>query len=40
MYAGNVPETAVTRIADYLWLPMEWEDDKPIIRWQKEWKVK
>lgn len=39
MYAGNVLETAETRIADYVWLPVEWEGDKPIIRWQKEWKI-
>lgn len=40
MYAGNVLETAETRIADYVWLPIEWEGDKPIIRWQKEWEIK
>ena len=40
MYAGNVLETAETRIADYVWLPIEWEGDKPVIRWQKEWKIK
>ena len=39
MYAGNVLETAETRIADYVWLPIQWECDKPIIHWQKEWKV-
>ena len=39
MYAGNVLETAETRIADYVWLPIEWECDKPVIRWQKEWKA-
>lgn len=40
MYAGNVLETAETRIADYVWLPIEWEGDKPVIRWQKAWKIK
>ena len=40
MYAGNVLETAETRIADYVWLPIEWDGDKPAIRWQKEWKIK
>lgn len=39
MYAGNVLETAETRIADYVWLPIEWEDDRPVIRWQDEWKI-
>lgn len=27
-----------TSIARYVWLPIEWEGDKPVIRWQKEWK--
>ena len=29
-----------TAISRYVWLPIEWEGDKPIIRWQKEWKIK
>ncbi len=29
-----------TSIARYVWLPIEWEGDKPVIRWQDEWKVK
>lgn len=28
-----------TSIARYVWLPIEWEGDKPVIRWQNEWKV-
>jgi hypothetical protein len=24
--------------AGYLWLPLEFENDKPVIRWQSEWK--
>ena len=39
MYASNVLETAETRIADYVWLPIEWEGDQPVIRWQKMWRV-
>ncbi len=39
MYAGNVLETADTAIADYVWLPIEWEGDKPVIRWQEKWKI-
>ena len=27
-----------TSIARYVWLPIEWEDDKPVIRWYNEWK--
>ena len=23
----------------YVWLPIEWEDEKPVIRWRKEWKT-
>ena len=23
----------------YVWLPIEWEGEKPVIRWQKEWKL-
>jgi len=39
MYEANVLETANTSVADYVWLPIDWEDEKPVIRWQKEWKV-
>ena len=28
-----------TSISRYVWLPIEWEGDKPVIRWQKEWRV-
>lgn len=28
-----------TSIARYVWLPIEWEGDKPTIRWQEEWKI-
>lgn len=27
-----------TSISRYVWLPIEWEGDKPVIRWQKKWK--
>ena len=23
----------------FVWLPIEWDGDKPIIRWQKEWRI-
>lgn len=28
-----------TSISRYVWLPIEWEGDKPVIRWRKEWKI-
>ena len=27
-----------TSISRYVWLPIEWEGEKPQIRWQKEWR--
>lgn len=38
MYAANVLETARTEIADYVWLPIEFDGDKPCLRWQDEWR--
>ena len=26
-------------ISRYVWLPIEWEGDQPVIRWYDEWKV-
>lgn len=28
-----------TSIARYVWLPVEWEDGKPVVRWHDEWRV-
>lgn len=28
-----------TSKSTYVWLPIEWEGDKPVIRWRDEWKV-
>ena len=28
-----------TRKSAYVWLPIEWQDDKPVIRWRDEWRV-
>lgn len=28
-----------TSISRYVWLPIEWEGSKPMIRWYDEWKV-
>ncbi|CZQ96526.1 family 43 glycosylhydrolase [Trichococcus ilyis] len=32
---GNVD----TSKANYVWLPIEWEGDRPIIRWHEEWRI-
>ncbi len=37
MYAANKLETADTSIADYVWLPVEWNEDKPVLRWHENW---
>lgn len=29
-----------TSISQYVWLPIEWEGDKPVIRWHRKWKLK
>lgn len=28
-----------TSKSTYVWLPIEWEGEKPVIRWRDEWKV-
>jgi hypothetical protein len=28
-----------TRISDYVWLPIEWQGEKPVIRWRDEWRI-
>lgn len=28
-----------TGISRYVWLPIEWQGEKPVIRWQKDWKI-
>ena len=38
MYAANKLKTARTQIADYVWLPIEFIDGKPRLRWQDKWK--
>lgn len=40
--AGALPEKLQhhmtnTSIARYVWLPIEWEGEKPVIRWWDEW---
>lgn len=29
----------LVRQARYVWLPIEWDGEKPVIRWVDEWKV-
>lgn len=38
MYAANVLENARTEIAGYVWLPVEFDGDKPRLRWWEEWR--
>lgn len=28
-----------TSISDYVWLPIEWEGKKPVLRWRDEWRL-
>lgn len=28
-----------TSIARYVWLPIEWDGEKPVIRWHSEWRI-
>lgn len=36
---GGLPE-ANTSIADYVWLPIPFdEDDRPVIEWHDEWRI-
>ncbi len=28
-----------TSVADYVWLPVEWDGDRPVIRWRDEWSL-
>ncbi|MCR4676199.1 MAG: family 43 glycosylhydrolase [Sphaerochaetaceae bacterium] len=30
-------ETADTSVSDYVWLPVSWEDGRPVIRWKDSW---
>ena len=31
--------TENTSISRYVWLPIEWEGEKPVLRWRDEWRV-
>lgn len=37
MYAANVLETADTSIADYVWLPVSFDGERPRICWKDAW---
>ena len=39
MYAANVMETAHTEIADYVWLPIEFDKGLPRLHWLDQWKM-
>ena len=28
-----------TSIARYVWLPIQWEGEKPVLRWRDEWRL-
>ena len=28
-----------TSKSTYVWLPIEWEGEKPVIRWREEWRI-
>lgn len=28
-----------TSISRYVWLPIEWQGEKPVLRWKKEWRI-
>lgn len=38
MYAANKLEEANTSVADYVWLPVDWQNEHPVICWQNSWK--
>ena len=38
MLQANVFETADTSISDYVWLPVEWENGRPVLKWHNEWR--
>ncbi|MBQ5341016.1 MAG: family 43 glycosylhydrolase [Oscillospiraceae bacterium] len=43
-YPQPLPEaesvhTENTSISRYVWLPIEWEGDRPFIRWRRQWKI-
>ncbi len=35
----NTPDTRTTALADYVWLPIEFDGDKPYIKWYDSWKI-
>ncbi len=37
MYAANKLDKADTSVAEYVWLPVEWDGERPVIRWTDEW---
>ena len=35
MFDINVPQNPIT--SGYIWLPIEFEGDRPVIRWRDQW---
>ena len=41
VYYENEERIATTgaSIAEYVWLPLEWDEDRPILQWRDEWEI-
>lgn len=39
MLKANKLESANTSVADYVWLPIDFVDGRPVIRWMDSWKL-
>ncbi len=38
MLKANKLESANTSVADYVWLPISWENGRPVIKWNDSWR--
>lgn len=39
LFRSPIMTGADTSVANYVWLPVEWNGDIPVIRWYDEWKI-
>lgn len=39
MLSSPIMGSANTSIANYVWLPVRWENNKPVVYWQDEWRL-
>ncbi|MCR5760713.1 MAG: family 43 glycosylhydrolase [Sphaerochaetaceae bacterium] len=39
IYLINHLESVNTSLATYVWLPVQWKDDRPFIEWKDEWTI-